>query len=448
METALPFNSVFANVFVSYYRHVGDMQPATITLYALLISGKHKGVIERLRAIVNEDEQSQLKEGLPGFTPSARMHTGVTRSEAAIYRHSGFLCVDIDRKDNIDVRNFFELKDEFKKLPFVACCKSSCRGGGYFLVIPIEDPEKHKLYFEWLTGFFEFKGLKIDTKPGNPSSFRFVSYDEQTYFNHNAVRFDYCPQPKEKTVGDFTLATDAEGERANVEYCISEICRLKIDITTTVIKMGNREFDRYGTWFSIGCSFAGTYGIEGKDYYQHVSQFYDGYTEAKTSAQFKACLKWANLKPGLKAFYDACKAFGIFYKQRPGYLPNTAEGTQKSDAVNTLPVIENLTKPNISIPIEQSQKLTKANILPPVSKIGLTTNFGQAPETAFFLPQNTTDIEGETSGKQQKEVENRAFLAFERWICYNPNGGLFYFDNQTFRVTLKAEIAQRPPKLP
>ncbi len=68
---------------------------------------------------------------MPAFTPSGIFKN--PRNNDNLVRHSKFVCIDIDGKDNTDIMNFKELKKEFKKIKNIAYAGLSVGGNGYFL---------------------------------------------------------------------------------------------------------------------------------------------------------------------------------------------------------------------------------------------------------------------------------------------------------------------------
>ena len=116
--------------------------------------------------------------------------------------------IDVDKKDNLHVPNFHELKAEFTKIPNVAYCGLSVRGQGYFLIIPIADPVKHSQHFAWMEKWFLNKGLNVDPSGVNINRLRYYSYDSKAYFNHNAKPLQAyyvppVPKPKNKPQKQF-----------------------------------------------------------------------------------------------------------------------------------------------------------------------------------------------------------------------------------------------------
>lgn len=158
--------------------------PVTVNLLAELKSNKYEIHQIALRCETNPIAQDLLKIKMPVLMVSGVFEGG--KSAKNLVNHSGLIVVDIDLKDNLTISNFPELKTELCKIPNVAYCGKSVRGKGFWLIIPIAYPEKHKLHFRFMEKWFATKGIKIDPSGENVNRLRFYSYDGDAYFNHAA----------------------------------------------------------------------------------------------------------------------------------------------------------------------------------------------------------------------------------------------------------------------
>ena len=100
------------------------------------------------------------KEKLPCITTSG---TFSARNEKGLVSHSGFMCIDLDAKDQV-VK--FDI-EEIKKDPYVYAVHQSVGGFGYAIFFRI-NPEKHKeSYFGLEKYFLEKYKLIADPAPKN-----------------------------------------------------------------------------------------------------------------------------------------------------------------------------------------------------------------------------------------------------------------------------------------
>jgi len=173
---------------VSYYRNYNDTTPVTINLMNFIEARKHKTEVDRIRMMEDKKDRDEAKSKLPCITPSG---TFSYRNEKSIIKHSGLVQFDIDFKGNEHIENFEQIGAEISKLPYIAYVGYSCSGYGFWGLIPIAYPDKHKLHLKAFIDILKYHGIKCDTAPSNVASLRGYSYDDSAYINHNAELFTY-----------------------------------------------------------------------------------------------------------------------------------------------------------------------------------------------------------------------------------------------------------------
>lgn len=181
------------------------------------------------------------------------------------------------------MNNFTDLKKLIEQLDCVAYCSLSVSGEGYFVLIPISSPDKHKAHFESLKLDFKACGIEIDAQCIDVCRLRFASYDENPYINQNARPYNKIIRAKSYTIKQINATIDKSKTRSDTETLIDEIELLGIDMTT-----------HYKDWFAIGCSIASEFGESGRDYFHRISQFYHGYNMSETDKQYTACMNEKN----------------------------------------------------------------------------------------------------------------------------------------------------------
>jgi hypothetical protein len=284
--------SCFKNIFSS-------TDPREINLITWLKSTKYSKEVDLIRKEKDKEVIKLLKETLPVITPSGLFKMG--KNEALI-KHSNLLCLDIDFKDNLHIKNYSDLKSELSKIKNIAYCGLSVSGNGYFCLIPILFPEKHKEHYEALKSLFEKIGINIDKQCSNLSRYRFYSYDTDAYFNYSAIPFSQIKAPPQQEQIKEPIQTKCFNNATYGELLINEICNRKIDITN-----GYRE------WFEIGCSIANEYGEPGRIFFHSISQFNMGYDYNKTDKQFTECLK-NKYRFDINTLFYYCKLHNIYIK--------------------------------------------------------------------------------------------------------------------------------------
>jgi len=175
------------------YETTFDPQPVNLLLW--LTSKKYA---EKVNAIRNEKDKAirdTIKATLPAITPSGLF---TYRAARCLVTHSGFIQFDIDFKGNSHITNYQGLKKEISKIVNVAYCGLSVSGTGFWGLIPIAYPDKHRQHFDFIFNAFKGIGLTIDREPSNVASLRGYSYDPDAYFNHRAKPLEQYHQPKPK----------------------------------------------------------------------------------------------------------------------------------------------------------------------------------------------------------------------------------------------------------
>lgn len=290
-------NSVL-NVEVSCFaNYTSPNKPKPVNLLLWLLSKKYQIETEYIREIVNKKERDMLKAKLPAITPSGMFSK---RTDQALIKHSGLLQFDIDFKDNQHIVNYRKLKQQLCNIINVAYCGLSVSGSGYWGLIPIAYPEKHREHFEGLKKVFKKFEINIDPCCKDISRLRGYSFDPEGYFNHKAkIFFKYESQDlPQKGQLSFTKTNynSVEGILAN---CIAIIVREQIDITSN-----------YQNWFKIGCSLANFSGESGREYFHALSRIHLEYDFNKTNKQFDSCLK-KSYKYTINTLFYYCKSYGV-----------------------------------------------------------------------------------------------------------------------------------------
>lgn len=246
-------------------------------LSGVLLSERWRPLVEKVRAEADPARRKELKRQLPAFMPSGVF----TRKTAdGLQEHSGFVCIDIDSKDNAGVKDFDRLKEFVFQIPQVSYCGLSAGGAGFFCIMPITDPAKHCDYFRAIERDFRECGITIDRQCCNVNRLRYVSYDPAPYINTAAKAYDYVYPMKDHGARHVPcMVADAE-TKEKFESVLREIEAGKIDIT-----------ENYGQWFEILCAIASTFGEDGRKYAHAVSKWHKNYCPDETDYKYSEALK-------------------------------------------------------------------------------------------------------------------------------------------------------------
>ena len=283
---------------ISYYRNVEDNVGTEISLRDFLFNDQHKEQIEYIRSISDEDKQKRLKLQLPVATISGTF--APTCKAENLVAHSNLLCIDIDKKDNMDVGWFDDLKHEWHNIPQILYAGRSIRGKGWFAIFRIAYPDKHEAQFEALKRGFANSGLIIDKACKNVNRMRFISYDPEPYVNEEVTLYTKVwVEPKPAYHSSSAYSGD---DMEQVEKCCHIIEDRSIDITAT-----------YDEWFHVGAALA-SLGECGRSLFHMVSSQNAKYKASETDKKFDNLLRnVSNIKIG--TFFHICSQHGINWKE-------------------------------------------------------------------------------------------------------------------------------------
>ena len=289
--------SIFQNQ-ISVYNGVTDNIGTTTSLGDFLFCKEYKGEILKLRTIANKDERNVIKRTLPQATISGVFSP--TRAKNNLSQHSGLICVDIDAKDNPEIKDWERLKQDLSVLPQIAYCALSVSGKGLFVFIPLRYPQKHLLQFRQLHMDFSKMGIVIDQACSDITRLRCLSYDEHPIINEDATLYKgvYVEKPKYHSFHPY-LIYKGENTLAEVAACCRKINERGIDITTS-----------YDDWLKVGCALA-TLGENGRTLFHICSQQNAKYNVAKTDKMFTDLLRRNYQQVNIGTFFWMCKQHGI-----------------------------------------------------------------------------------------------------------------------------------------
>lgn len=273
------------NTEVTFLHSVMDTDGKAVPLATCLFGTKWREHVQAIRAETDEAKQKAMKKALPCFTASGLFEGGVKSKD--LKAHSGFICIDVDEQDNRHLADFDKLpalmRKEEELRRHVAYCGHSVRGKGFFLLIPIADPDKHKEYFRALEYLFRKCGISIDQSCNDITRKRYVSYDPDAYFTSEAEPFNYTRADEDKALEHIVSKyanKSTEEIRRDVEALLSEVFIEGVDVTPT-----------RPIWVKCLCAIGKTFGEDGREYAHQVSCYYPGYSERETDALYTDLLK-------------------------------------------------------------------------------------------------------------------------------------------------------------
>ena len=299
------------------------------------LTDRWKPYVQRLRAMRQElgskakkmPEYIETKKMLPGATLSGLFalyeddsltHPGqrvmVSRRESHLKQHTGWLAIDIDLADNMQMSNFENVRMICRFRPEIALLMRSCSGSGYFGLVRLAYPERHKEQFKALLKDYAAIGITLDKACSNIGRVRFASWDdpEHIYINENVVPYKGLEGEQSQLVSLASRQTyrsqhENEGYRAEDNSNFWEQQRAQDRLIEVIVQelVGNHRniAESYDEWVKVGWALRShPYGIH---LFHQLSRCSSKYNEAQTN------LKWQQLGNSQTVTYNylvhACK---------------------------------------------------------------------------------------------------------------------------------------------
>lgn len=142
--------TIFENIFSNEPSYIN-----VETALERIRTGKSKKRIDEIRNTIDKEKADLLKRNLPCVCFSGKF---TERLDDKLVDHSGFIVLDFDEVDDIEIKAY-----ELSLIEFVYALWLSPRGNGLKVLVKIADDTKHREHFESLKEYF---GLKLD-RDGN-----------------------------------------------------------------------------------------------------------------------------------------------------------------------------------------------------------------------------------------------------------------------------------------
>lgn len=257
-------------------------------LYNAIITGRIcKEAIAKVRSIdrqANESEYKQAKEKVLSFTPSC-VCKGKTARE--IKQVNPLIALDIDEKENKEI-TLEEMRKKINSLPFVMYSSMSVGGRGMYALISIKEENKNdfKAVFNALNEDFKGLGLTLDSSCVNINRERYMSYDDNEYWNTKAEiytkKLNIPTQVNKQALQG--LEINANKPLTAREY--NKVKSMVEDIKTNKLVLTKNHTD---TLMIANC-LANILGEEGRELLHIIRQQRSGYDEFKTDCNFDYAL--------------------------------------------------------------------------------------------------------------------------------------------------------------
>ena len=299
------------------------------------LTNRWKPYVQRLRAMRQElgskakkmPEYIETKKMLPGATLSGLFslyednsltnpgqRVMVSRRESHLKQHTGWLAIDIDLSDNMQMSNFENVRMICRFRPEIGLLMRSCSGSGYFGLVRLAYPDRHKDQFKALLNDYAAIGITLDKACSNIGRVRFASWDdpEHIYINENVVPYKGLEGEQSQLVSLASRQT-CSSHHENVGYRAEDNShfweqqraqdRLIEVIVQELVGSHRNITESYDEWVKAGWALRShPYGLH---LFHQLSRCSSKYNEAQTN------LKWQQLGNSQTVTYNylihACK---------------------------------------------------------------------------------------------------------------------------------------------
>jgi predicted P-loop ATPase len=284
---------------INFFSNIYQKQPESTTSILEFLnkvkSGTWKTLIDPINAETDKKKRGKLKhDTLPYVLISG---TFEKRAAAALIKHSGFICLDIDEIEDLDGDWDKVIND-----PYTYGAFKSASGRGIAVLVQING-NKHKQSFESLeTYYLENYQITLDEKCSDVSRARFVSYDPNTFVNQNAEVFKKLIKvKKEKAKPEKYNFNNVITGKNDIEHVITQAKEQRIDLSA----------GDYKKWVSIGFALNSEFGEGGRDYFHAISSLGQGYETKKCDVQYTKCVKSDGKGINIGTFFTYAKEYNL-----------------------------------------------------------------------------------------------------------------------------------------
>lgn len=292
-----------------------------MTIREFCLTDRWKPYVQRLRAMRKEfgskakkmPEYIDTKKQLPGATLSglfaiyddecirkdgSKFTAPVSRRETHLKQHTGWLAIDIDLADNTQMSNFENVLMICRFRPEIGLLMRSCSGGGFFGLVKLAYPERHKDQFKALLKDYAAIGITLDKACSNIGRVRFASWDnpEHIYINEKVVPYKGL-EGEEVQIVSLASRQAYRSHDANVEYKVDDNAnfweqqrvqdRLIEVIVQELVSNHKNITESYEDWVKAGWALRShPYGLS---LFHQLSKCSSKYNEGQTN------LKWQQL---------------------------------------------------------------------------------------------------------------------------------------------------------
>ncbi len=286
------------NINIGIYKNAKSTKRIDIVRlidFLLPVQNHIKDTIMFLREIKDEKRQKEYKmNNLLGVTISALL--GENRTTSNIIQYNNLMCIDVDEEDNRELFANYDIEDIKKivfELDFVYCVCLSCRGKGFYFIVPIPDSKDIGIYYTSMYYKLKKYGINIDKHCKDVTRIRFGSYDENLLLKRDC-EIEVFDEISEELINE----KKEELEKANRiilnKKCQSHDEQIKYLKRTIdyLIKKGFDTGKHWDGWATVG-KYLKTLGEDGRIMFHKLSatsSAYKGYDDVENNwKRFHVC---------------------------------------------------------------------------------------------------------------------------------------------------------------
>jgi hypothetical protein len=285
-----------------------------------------------------------LKEKLPCCTISGTFMSG--RKDNDLEDHSGYLALDIDRKEGINqillqeggLEKVIEL---LKREPWVYAVFKSVGGRSPCCIVKIHATvESHVAAFVALEKYFlETYELILDSSCKNVNRLRYISSDPHLYINLNAKVY----QIRSASAVPFIGINSKNNIKTKIPASSSKIIKVEtFDLVSKIIELAVEMKiilgdDSYGDWVKIGFALVDEFGESGRDLFHNISSVSNKYEKEACDKKYTKFLnseKRFGDNIGIGTFFHFAEKAGL-HQGKASKTHQTEELSKKIDFVSS-----------------------------------------------------------------------------------------------------------------
>ena len=270
------------NIQIGVYKNAKSTKRGDIIRlidFLLPLQNYIKDNITELRNINDEKQQKEYKmNNLIGVTMSALL--GENRTTNNVIQHNNIMCIDVDEEDNKVLFSKYDIKyikQQIFNLPYVYCVCLSCRGKGFYFIVPIPDSKDIDVYYTSMYYKLKKYGINIDKHCKDITRIRFGSYDENILIKRDCEVEVFEEISEEQIKEKRAELMNAKRRTLKIQHRTHNEQMQYLEKTIDyLISKGFDTGEHWAEWATIG-KYLKTLGNDGRMLFHRLSEVSKGY---------------------------------------------------------------------------------------------------------------------------------------------------------------------------